>query len=279
MYLSAVAGTATLYALQTLYVQVDSPIQKGGKHALRHNTFAGYAWGMLHAPYHFFLILFATGLSISLRDVAIAPKPTAVQVATRASSNAAAGAAQFTRSARWIFAVGWGGSVICSALMGALHRPGPRAATKHHRIVIRCIIAVAVMVGIPFSTLSAGWFQGVIAMVSVAVSVTEFLFVQMDRIGFFRSEASGGAFTSTESGGAKDPERVDFDTDSFSSDLDSDEDIEAPRSPDDVVLNVDTGCGGSPTAEYLCALKERLCKGHCKRLVPVKPTRSQQESG
>lgn len=270
MYLSAVAGTITLYSLQTLYVQVDGPIQKGGVHALRHRVHSGFAWGMLHSPYHCFLILFATGLSISLRDVAIAPVASAV--VERATSNEAAGAAQFTRNARWLFSSGWGGSVICSALLGALHKPGPRAATKLHRIILRCIVAVAVMVGLPFSNLSAGWFQGVIALVSGSLAVTEFLFVKMDRIGFFRSEASGGGFTSTTSGENKEGSAVHFDdTDSDSSEMNPELDTETPRSPDDIVLNIDEESGQSPEAEYLCALKERLCKGHCKRFVPVKP--------
>lgn len=277
MYASAVAATLTLYSLQTLYVQIDSPIQKGGAHAIRHNAYAGFSWNFLHMPYHFFLILFATGLSISFRDVAILPVESAVEAVVRAKSDAAAGAAQFSRNARWIFSTGWGGAVICSGLLGALHRPGPRAATKLHRIIIRCAIATGLMVGLPFSDVSAGWYQGITAMVSAAMSLTEYLFVQMDRIGFFRSEASRGGFTSSESA-AKESETARFD-DSFSesSEMDPDFDLERPRPPDDNQVSLDRQEGHSANDEFIVALKERLCKGHCKRMVAVCPSKAGAE--
>ena len=260
LYLAAIEATIILYSFQTLYVQVDSQIAKGGVHALRHNGYAGLMWNLLHMPYHFFLILFATGLGISMRDVALPPVIEAVT--TRAgASDAIAGAASFDSNARWVFSVGWGGSVICSALIGALHIPGPRAATKLYRSFIRVVLAVALMVGMPFSNVSAELYVGIYAIVTALISISEFLFVQMDRIGFFKSEAS--MFSSSDSSGGH---------------LTSNELTESDSDSEEVHVDVESGDGKIPgesqgvvcTDDYYLALKERLCKGHCKRFVAVK---------
>lgn len=261
LYVTAIAGTAILYSFQTLYVQVDGPIPRGGTHAVRHNGYVGIAWGLFHMPYHFFLIAFATGLAILVRDVALPPAEAARQLIR--AGEVATSAASFDDSARWLFAVGWGGSMIFSATIGAMHIPGPRAATKLHRIAIRVVISIAIMVGMPFADVSAGVYLGVFTIVTVILSMLEFLFVQMDRIGFFKSEAS--AFASTDSG--PDGMRI---ADWTSDSSDSDEvDVEAGR-----------GASGGDESEQLLGescqddfyleLKERMCKGHCSRLVAEK---------
>lgn len=162
--------------------------------------------------------------------------------------------------------------MIFSAIIGALHRRGPRSATKVYRTVFRCIVTVAVMVGMPFSNLSAGLFQGVFAAVTVAISIAEFLFVQMDRIGFFRSEKSL-RYSSTESGGKSRLGRYFFDDSaSESSEMDPALDTEMAKAPLETLNDIDLESGPGDSAN-LIALKKRMCKDHSARtrLVPVQP--------
>lgn len=274
MYLSAMAATITLYSLQTLYVQVDNRIQKGGTHAIRHKTLTGFSWSLLHMPYHFFLVMFATGLSISLRDVAVPPIPTEtarlVLRASKPTADAVQGAAQFTRNARWLYSVGWGGSVIFSALISGTHQGGPRSATKRWRLAGRIVFVMGLMLGMPFTELRAEWFQLVFMGVSMLISAAEYVLVNMDRIGFFRSEASGQLSSGDSSSDY--PGFVqrfdDSDSDSIDLDIGDKGGDTGPRHPDEVDLEIGNGQKGSDLD--LVALKQRLCKGHQVRLVPVK---------
>lgn len=276
---AAAASTAMLYSLQTLYNNVDSPIPRGGKHAIRYRALHGLSWSQLHIPYHASLVLFATGLGIALRDVAAPPKHALEEAhfilnAIRAGdpSTEVKTDPDFGRKERWLFAVGWGASIILSGTIGALHLPGPRAATKHWRFKIRCVIAVALMIGMPFSELSADHFIGTFSGVSVFIAVIEYLFVQMDKMGFFRSEAT--TFSSSTDEVTKD---ISFDDDRASSDdsgeavglnLDVHNDLEAAPSVS-AQQNSTPVCripqlGQSTVSD---ALRNRLQKKHVCRLV------------
>eukprot|EP00177_Eucheuma_denticulatum_P008666 GFKZ01015760.1.p1 GENE.GFKZ01015760.1~~GFKZ01015760.1.p1 ORF type:complete len:625 (-),score=65.08 GFKZ01015760.1:570-2444(-) len=274
MYLSAMAATITLYSLQTLYVQVDNRIQKGGTHAIRHKLLTSFSWSILHLPYHFFLVMFATGLSISLRDVAVPPIPAETARfllrAANPTADAEQGAAQFTRNARWLYSVGWGGSVIFSGLISGTHHGGPRSATKRWRLAGRILFAAGFMVGMPFTELRAEWFQLVIMGVSMLISAAEYVLVHMDRIGFFRSEASmqfsSGDSSSDYRGFV--PKFDESDSDSIDLDIGTQERDQGPSHPDEVDLEIGEG---QKSADMHCMeLKQRLCKGHQVRLVPVK---------
>eukprot|EP00177_Eucheuma_denticulatum_P001544 GFKZ01002762.1.p1 GENE.GFKZ01002762.1~~GFKZ01002762.1.p1 ORF type:complete len:626 (-),score=72.62 GFKZ01002762.1:40-1917(-) len=267
MYLSAMLGTATLYSIQTLYVQIDSPIPKGGRHAIRHNVLAGYMWSFIHMPYHFFLIMFATGLAISLRDVALPPDGIVTKIVrAEGGLSAATGTAQFTTNARWLYAVGWAGSLIWSGLMSGLHEGGARAVTKGWRVVLRGMTAVGIMVGLPFSGLRAEWFQMVIAGVSVGVSSLEFLVVQMERVGFFRREDGQGG-SGNDGAGASDE-----------ADKDSDEDSDTDSDPYQEEGGEGSGTrdlerGGPGLSEDVMELENRLQRKDKSRLVQISTAR------
>lgn len=94
----------------------------------------------------------------------------------------------FTRSARWVFATGWSGSLICSGAISLLHAPGPRAATRAWRVGAQCVVATALMVGMPLARVSARASEAAFAGMSAMMGAVEFVAVQMDRIGFFRLE-------------------------------------------------------------------------------------------
>lgn len=278
MYLSAMFSTAMLYSLQTLYVQVDGPIQKGGKHAIRHNTWAGFGWGLLHTPYHLFLILFATGLNLNFRDIAVPPTAEVARNLVRAGTESASkipGAPHFTTNAQWLFCVGWGGSLISSALIGALHKAGPRAATKGIRLVLRCAVAIGFMVGMPLSDFSATWFQATMAMVTVSMAFTEFVLVQMDRIGYFRSERFLARVEKDES---QNVDEAETSTDSKSSHSGTNEGVErgihAPRPQGDI----ESGKQEAGKSKDLIALEKRLSQKHKNRLVPVYPKEQQKRA-
>lgn len=287
LYLSAVFSTLTLYGLQTYYIQVDSLIARGSVHAIRHNAYAGLGWSFLHMAYHLFLVLFATGLGISVRDVIVAPKypypHTAAEsrvlgaaLLLRAADETAAegaGASEFDRNARWVFAVGWAGSLVTSALIGAMHKAGPRVATRAPRLFARCALALGLMAGMPFAHVSAGVFQAVFGAVTVVAVLAEFLLVQMDRIGFFRSEQT--PLSSTDSG---DPTGVTSDFDDWDDDDDDEDEGKGGKVESD--LDLESGGGKADGKGVVSgndcisqALKSRLCKGHDCRMVAVMPKR------
>lgn len=263
VYGVAAAATAMLYSLQTLYHNVDSAILKGGKHAIRHNRWAGIVWNLLHFPYQAALVLFATGVGISMRDIGFPPKDgnykmdgsRAVEMSTEGvrlvlgrivragtSDGAKTTGAKFGTKQRWLFAVGWGASIILSAVIGALHLGGPRAMTESYRLSVRCIVAVGLAIGMPFANVSADVFVTIFTVVLVVMACTEYVLVQMDRMGFFRSE------NSTQSSSLDDvvPAALNEDMD----------EIEKQGGDDD----------GDQAAK---TLRRRLMKGHVKQLVPV----------
>lgn len=277
------ASTALLYSLQTLYNNVDSPIPRGGKHALRFRKLYGLSWSQLHIPYHASLILLATGLGLALRDIALPPKTDTASEAAYVVLNAirAGGDSEgiktepeFDYKEKWLLAVGWGASVILSGLIGAFHFPGPRAATKRWRFSVRCVIALAIMVGMPFSDLAAGYYLGVFCAVSVFIAVFEYLFVQMDKMGFFRSEAT--TFSSSTDEVAKEISFDDIDQEDSSDDLgdaqglnlDINRGLEgggAEAAQQDAIQVDDILQSGQPTV--IDALRNRLGKKHVCRLV------------
>lgn len=280
---AAAISTALLYSLQTLYNNVDSPIPRGGKHAIRYKKLHGLSWSQLHIPYHASLVIFATGLGIALRDVALPPKydvgSSSAHLAmtiihAEAASDGVKIEPDFGRNPRWLFSVGWGASVILSGAIGAFHCPGPRAATRHWRFKIRCLISVALMVGMPFTTLSAVKYVSVYTVVTVFIAVIEYLFVQMDKMGFFRSEAT--TFTSSSAAITKDSSFEGSDLDSSDDlgdagglDLDVGKDVEtgnaaAPTQPDVAPVTVDNNPELLPMTD---ALRDRMRKRHTCRLV------------
>ncbi len=76
LYLAVVGSVALVYSFQTLYVNVDNTILRGGTHAIRAASLAGLTFSTVHLPYHISLVLFATGLGIIIRDVMIDPVAT-----------------------------------------------------------------------------------------------------------------------------------------------------------------------------------------------------------
>ncbi|KAI0564344.1 Low temperature requirement A protein [Gracilaria domingensis] len=264
LYAVAAATAAMLYSLQTLYINVDSPILKGGQHAIRHNAYYGIAWSQLHTLYHMALILFATGLGISIHDVVLPPKSDAVaRWLVRAGEEGAKSAAfTFERKQRWLFSVGWGMSMIISAVFSALHKGGPRAASKSYRIAARVTAVLAIMIGLPFTDLRADLYLGVHTAVLVFFGITEFILVHFDRLGFFRSEGSSKA---TSLAGES------LET------FDSDDEVSrnAPMNPEDVKLDHSSDL----PEEISRALKERMCKGHSCPMVQVQPKTRKKPEG
>ncbi|CAN8063169.1 unnamed protein product [Agarophyton chilense] len=263
LYGTAAATAAMLYALQTLYVNVDGPILKGGQHALRHSAVCGIFWGQLHTMYHMALILFATGLGISVHDVVLDTKSkTAEHWLVRAGEEASnASGSTFGRKQRWLFSVGWGMSMILSAVFGVLHKGGPRAASKWYRTTARVTTAIGVMIGLPFTDIRADFYLGVHTAVLVFFGIVEFVLVRFDCFGFFRSEGSN----KTTSIVGESFETFDYDEES----------PDSPTNPDDVKLD-----HSSDLPEAISrALKERLCKGHVCPMIPVRAISNRPTGG
>lgn len=281
---AAAASTALLYSLQTLYNNIDSPIAKGGKHAIRYKKLNGLSWSQLHIPYHAALVLFATGLGIALREVAQGSthKESVKDVvimslnAVHATEGGESALPKFDTKARWLFSAGWGVSVLLSGLIGTMHFAGPRAATKHWRYFVRCLIAIPLSIGMPFSHVSAGVYLGTYTAVTVVIAIVEYLFVQMDRMGFFRSEAT--VFSSSTDGEIKESLFDDDDQDRDSSDdigdahgLDIDNDKDpvtgAEIAEGDLLQSDELPQSDMPAVSE--ALMNRLQRKHKSRLVRV----------
>lgn len=200
LFAAVIGATALVYSLQTLYVNVDNKIVKGGKHAIRHNSMLGFLWGTIHQPYHICLVLLATGIGILFRDIIV--KPGAVTSSAKAVAPAAETAAhfvvraaaasdkgggpEFERAERWLFSVGWGGSMFLSAMLAATHAKGPRDSTKNARLVFRAGLAIALGVGMPFAKITAGGYLLVHALMTAVVVFVEFILVQSDSINIIR---------------------------------------------------------------------------------------------
>lgn len=188
IYICCLFSTAMLYALQTLYVQVDSTILRGGVHALRYDQYSGLLWMVLHWPYHLFLMLFATGMGIGVRDIIV--PPILEEVARESDLESTVGEViQFSRSAKWCFCVGWGGSILFSGLISSTHLGGPRALTRFWRLIIRFTVAIGLTAGMPFANIKAGRFQQIFAGVTVMIALIEFLLVKADKAGLFMKKA------------------------------------------------------------------------------------------
>lgn len=211
VYLTALGSTAMLYSLQTLYMQVDNVIPKGGVHALRYDQYRGIAWASLHLPYHLLLVLFSSALGIGIRDIVIDP----LEAALRASGDVdlEVSEQEFISSARWMYALSWGGSLILSALMGLLHRSGPHANTKPWRLAVRVCIACGVATGLPFARLSAGMFHMIFTLTSVVIASAEFLLSKADRAGLFLSPALNAAYKRMRNGQSESPDAAEGDSD------------------------------------------------------------------
>lgn len=268
LYAGAAGATAMLYALQTLYVNVDGQVGKGGTHAIRYRGLYGILWGQLHTWYHMALILFATGLGFAMRDIAIPPETGAVSkliidTIVRAEGKVSEEGPGFGIKQRWVFSAGWGAAIIFSAVLGALHQGGPRAATKPYRLITRCVVAAAIMIGMPFASISAGKFLLVYMIVLVVIAIMEYVCVQMDRMGFIRSEATK---VSTSSSCVIDSR------DSFSEGEGVTEEGEELGEKEAAELVCDLTDDAAAQVFLDKALKKRLCKGHCNRLVAVEQT-------
>lgn len=284
---SAAIATAMLYSLQTLYNNVDSPISRGGKHAIRYKKNHGLVWSVLHVPYHAALVLFATGLGIAIRDIAIKPKTSTAEEAVahvidvvirEADSGHKRG---FDYKARWLFSAGWGASLILSGLIGSCHLAGPRAATKRWRLVIRSLIAIALMFGMPFADVSAEIFLHVFGTVLVLIALSEYILVQMDNMGFFRSENT--VFSS--SADALEKEMVTFgderDSDDSDEFRDSDDKTDVEKLGSETIRRQTTRGGLEEQMAEIelpedvldeqakLRLRQRMCRSHRMRLVPA----------
>lgn len=217
VYLMAFGSSAMLYSFQTLYMQVDSLIPRGGIHALRYDQYFGMAWASLHVPYHMFLMLFASGLGIGTRDIVIQSLEKGVLTSLRAED--VEGGEHFTPSARWVYAISWGGALITSGLIGLTHKGGPRTVTKRWRLLIRFCISIGVSIGVPFTNLKAGLFHMVFALTTMLLATVEFILAKADKVGLFSiTKASSPAKQSDKSGSCLSTSQ------SSSSDEDGDED-------------------------------------------------------
>lgn len=267
VYLTAIFSSAMLYGLQTLYVQVDSAILRGGVHALRYDQYSGLVWGMLHWPYHLCMMLFATGLGIGIRDIVVPPH-SSVKEAAEAASEAIEGGPHFDRSARWCFAVGWGGSLIFSALISATHLGGPRALTRPWRLVARSIVAAGLMFGMPFSAMKAGTFQQIFTGVTVLMAITEFLLVKADGAALFAGRCKK---ESNEGDEEKNAQREESMTLSSSSSSEN----ELGGTPDEVLdfEQVEAGFEQRDRVDHIAIAHElthRLETGHATRMIAVR---------
>lgn len=279
----AAVSTGMLYALQTLYNNVDAPIIKGGKHALRYRKLHGILWSQLHVPYHAALVLFATGLGIVVHEIALpyiskAPAETAPHLRAMVTSatitdllraESSEKISRFDDKVRWLFSAGWGASILLSGLIGSLHDSGPRAATKRWRLLIRFIVVLPIALGMPFTEIHPEYFLAVFAAVLICLALVEYICVQMDKMGFFRSEST---LLSSSNDDIEDraivfgDERDDDDDSSDTGDIE-----QGLTKAQDVLENQ---INNEQVKE---ALKARLCKSHAKTLVPASKKRCQRE--
>lgn len=279
LYFAGFLCTAMLYSFQTLYIQVDNRILRRGKHALRHDVLHGMSWSALHMPYHLSLVLLATGLGFALRDVAFLPTAgdAVEKTILRAADGVKLGEDQFTTSVRWLFSASWAACMIFSALLSISHVAGPRGATRLPRVLVRCSIAVGMMVGMPFTKLEAFNFLAIFAAVAGLLAIIEFVLVQLDRVGLFHSEPYHSdtecKFPSSSEGGSQ------FDNDLSNTDLEpgqADEDIEADmealenalRSTDKIDIEAGADMYDEEVPDVvLRALQRRRTRGNQSRLV------------
>lgn len=282
IYLCAVFSSGMLYGLQTLYVQVDSAILRGGVHALRYDQYAGLVWGMLHYPYHLSLMLFATGLGIGIRDIVVPPSVQAVHAAVSSSAESATAElnSHFSRSVRWCFAIGWAGSLIFSALISATHVGGPRARTRPFRLIARVMIALGVMLGLPFASVNADTFLQIFTGVTVMIAIVEFLLVKADGAALFTGRVRNAVDNGDIEKQSRDDLRPSVETTTTSSSSSSEDELGG--TPDEILdhdqvearFDEDDRLARDGIARQLT---RRLETGHATRMVAVR--RKSQRKG
>lgn len=239
MFLSVLGCTALVYSLETLYMNVDNKIIKGGKHAVRRNFNLALAWETLHLPYAVCLVLLGTGLGILFREIAFVPSSvgspvlaasaSAVEhfsVRTTHEAKNTAGPA-FGTAARWLFSAGWGGSMLLSAALSGTHAKSPSEITKYWRLVMRAALAIGLGVGMPFSGLAAGHYLLVYPLVTLFVAIVELVLVQADVLGssILQKKGDKGKDSSTPNSSLDDSSEEDEGTD----DVEAGVDDAAPR--------------------------------------------------
>jgi hypothetical protein len=235
-------GVLIVYSVQTLYFNVDNYLVKGAVHPIRHNKWNGIAWAQLHFLYFLALGgLLSTGIGIMLRDIAIPPtadaaaKASAVKdtadhmlaLALRASGENVTGVAQFNDKARWLFSGAWMTVMLSSSLMGLFYLAGPRGRTKNQRLVGRIIIALALGIGIPFTNVTASQNLTIFACTSVLFALSEFILVQMDRVGML---SWSGVPIPSSAGSSTDVEPLTTESGDFDSgEMGEEDDLEAGK--------------------------------------------------
>ncbi len=199
MYAAVLGATALVASFETLYMNVDNKILREGKHAIRHNAFSGFFWSAIHLPYHVCLVLFGTALGLLFRDIIVTPSDTkskyeaaeaAVHALVRAAAPKESSGPQFGTIQRWLFSIGWAGSLLFSGILSLTHGLGPRDFTRRARVLIRSCVALSLGVGMPFTDLTAGQYLAVHAVITMFIASIEFMLVNMDSVNLLRKHRS-----------------------------------------------------------------------------------------
>ncbi|GAB0496387.1 hypothetical protein MMPV_007699 [Pyropia vietnamensis] len=102
------------------------------------------------------------------------------------------GSAVISGATRWVFSVGTFGALLLLVVLASTHKSGPRAATRRWRLPARAVIAIAGLLALPLGgdRLDPLVLLCLVAAVVWAATATEFVLIEADRIGWFRSELS-----------------------------------------------------------------------------------------
>lgn len=246
LYAGALFVVALSFSFKVFYTDIDNQVLRRGTHAIRWHRNAGLVWSLCHFFFHAALLMSATGLGLALRGAAVQPSveaaaasaamvqrvatsgraaapaapvagadtsPAAAAEATAAAAQALLGA--FDTTARWVFTGGTFGALLILVALSLTHKPGPRAATRTPRLAFRSAVSVAALVGLPFvpaASLGGLGLLGVVSLLLSTLAVTEYVLLECDRIGWFRSELSVGAAAreGLQEGGGEDEEEEDW---------------------------------------------------------------------
>lgn len=224
LYLGTLFGIAISFSFKLFYADIDNQVLRRGTHAIRWHRNAGLVWSLAHFFFHVALILSATGLGLALRGAAVRPSVEAdaassVRPADQLSHSAVAAAAAaaplagadntpdggaataqvllsaFDGTSRWVFASGTFGALLILVFLSLAHKPGPRAATRTWRLLFRTVVSVAALVGlshVPPAYLGGLGLLGGVAGIVTALALGEYVLLECDRIGWFRSELTRG---------------------------------------------------------------------------------------
>lgn len=238
LYCGALFGVALSFSFKVFYADIDNQVLRRGTHAIRWHRNTGLIWSLCHFFFHAALILSATGLGLALRGAAVRPSveaavaaalaqtaPTSGHLAAaapvagvgdspEAAAQATAAAAQallgaFDTTSRWVFTAGTFGALLVLVTLSLAHKPGPRAATRTWRLALRTVVSVTALVGLPMvsaTSLGGLGLLGVVATVVSAMAIVEYVLLECDRIGWFRSELSVGASSGDLRGGGEEEE-------------------------------------------------------------------------